>query len=241
MNYLNKNHDVTFYFKPYPIWVIDNFLKPEVINDILSSWIPISDDRWHDEYSMIQGEKNIVENGMKSISDMSLMPELIRETLNKFHSNEFTDYISELTKLQNLVPDTTSRWSGMRTMLPDSYQLIHSDARSNPVTGLRKELTCLLYLNPNYNREKDEGCLEIWHDDMIGKALEIEPILNRFVIFYNTNKSYHGVPLVKSERKMITFSIMADVPDSGRTKALFVPRSSDSEEVAEQGLKRSQI
>lgn len=241
MNYLNKNHDVTFYSNPYSIWVIDNFLKPEVINNILSSWIPISDDRWHDEYSMIQGEKNIVENGMKSLSDMSLMPEIIRETLNEFHSNEFTDYISKLTKLQNLVPDTTGRWSGMRTMLPDSYQLIHSDARSNPVTGLRKELTCLLYLNPNYNREKDEGCLEIWYDDMAGKSLDIEPILNRFVIFYNTDKSYHGVPIVKSERKMITFSIMTNETDSGRSRALFVPRPFDSAEVAEQGLKRSQI
>lgn len=241
MNNINPLHDVVLYRSPYPLWVIDNFLKPEAIDKILSNWVPVTDSAWHDEYSMIEGEKNIVEKGMKSLSDFSKMPDVIRELLIEFHSDEFTDYISKLTKIPDLVSDVTMRWSGMRTMLPDSYQLIHSDARSNSTTGLRKELTCLLYLNTNYNRQNDEGCLEIWNDDMTGKALDIEPILNRFVIFYNTDKSYHGVPIVKSERKMITFSIMANQSNSDRSKALFVPRPFDSEKVAVQGLKRSQL
>ena len=95
------------------------------------------------------------------------MPESISKVIKYFHSDEFTKEISKVTGVDELVTDESRKWSGMRVMLSDSYQLIHSDARSHPDRdGLRKELTCLMYFNEDYNKESDEGCLEIWNDDM---------------------------------------------------------------------------
>ena len=48
---------------------------------------------------------------------------------------------------------------------------------------LRADWTTVCYLNEDYNRERDEGCLEIWNDDMTKRTHEIEPINNRFIIF----------------------------------------------------------
>ena len=129
----------------------------------------------------------------------------------------------------------------MRTMMPNSFQLIHSDARKSPESGMRKEITCLLYLNENYNKENDEGCLEIWSDDMLTRTHEIEPISNRFVAFLNSDTSYHGVPNVKAERRLITFSILTDNSSTDRFKALFVARPEDPVEVNLEGIKRSLV
>jgi Rps23 Pro-64 3,4-dihydroxylase Tpa1-like proline 4-hydroxylase len=190
---------------------------------------------------MVDGKTNILEQGMRGISKTEKMPEYIAKIVNYLHSEEFTDKIGELLEIENLYPDKAMRWSGMRVMLPNSFQLIHSDARKSPETGLRKEITCLLYFNKDYDKNRDEGCLEIWTDDMNTRTHEIEPTLNRLVVFLNSDTSFHGVPIVKSERKAITFSILKDGEVTKRSKALFVARPNDSEEVKSEGIKRSQI
>ena len=70
---------------------------------------------------------------------------------------------------------------------------------------------------------------------------EIEPIKNRFIIFLNSDIANHGVPLVKSERRSITFSILKDADSDGRTKALFVPREQDNDEVKDIAKKRLEV
>ena len=107
--------------------------------------------------------------------------------------------------------------------LPNSFQAIHSDARKHPENGLRKELTCLLHMNEN------SGYLEIWNDDMSKCVHQIKPIKNRFVIFLNTDTSFHGVPKVKTVRNAITWSILKDMKSSDRTKALFKSRPNDDD------------
>lgn len=227
--------------KPYKIWIIDNFLKTDVIGGINKNWISQDTGLWGSGYSTIGGKKNILEDGMRWLNDYDLMPKEISDVLKYFHSHEFTKKIGEITNIDNLITDESRNWSGMRTMLPNSYQLIHSDARTHPVNGLRKELTCLLYFNEDYNRERDEGCLEIWNDDVLERIHEIEPINNRFLIVLNSGIAYHGVPLVKSERRAITFSILKDADSDGRTKALFVPREEDSDEVKETAKRRLEV
>lgn len=241
MDILNKDLIFNYIEQPYPIWIIDDFLKDDVIKKILNEWPDKEDPRWHKGHEYIDGKINILENKMRGISKLELMPEYIRSITEYFHSQEFANHIGNLIKINDLICDKSMRWSGMRTMLPDSYQLIHSDARKNPESGLRKELTCLLYLNPSYIRDRDEGCLEIWNDEMTIKTHDIEPILNRMTIFLNSDTSYHGVPIVKSERKAITFSILKDGSKTERHKALFVKRPQDSDEVKIEGIKRSII
>lgn len=238
---INKNFTIKFFDKPYSCWILDKFLDDNLIDAILENWLPADNPNWHNEYSTVDGDKNLLEQGMKSISKLELMPELIANLLKYFHSDEFTAYIGKTLGISELVSDKHMRWSGMRNMLPNSFQLIHSDARKSKETGLRKELTCLLYLNKNYDRQRDQGCLELWNDEMNECIHKIEPIANRLVIFVNSDTAYHGVPVVLSERKAITFSILKQGNTEERYKALFVARPNDSIEVKLQGVKRSQI
>ena len=166
------------------------------------------------------------------------MTKELSEVAIQLHSQEFTDKIGKLIEIDGLISDNDMRWSGMRTMLPGSFQLIHSDARTHPKNGLRKELTCLFYLNEDYNRERDEGCLEIWNDDVSQCIHKIEPLNNRLIMFQNSDTSYHGVPVVKKDRKAILFSIMKDSNCSNREFAEFVARPQDPESVAIIGKER---
>jgi Rps23 Pro-64 3,4-dihydroxylase Tpa1-like proline 4-hydroxylase len=238
---LNNDYKIDKITYPYEIYVIDNLMDEKNLKRIKQSWLNIEDNMWHTGYKDVNGKKNILEQGMRAISEINKMPLFLQETLKYFHSDIFTDFISKTTNTDDLIPDETMRWSGLRVMEPNSYQLIHSDARQHPNNILTKELTCLFYLNENYDKESHEGCLEIWDDTMTKRTHEIEPLDNRMVIFVNSETSYHGVPKVLKDRRAITFSIMSTSKSSTRNKALFVARPTDSEEISNLGKKRAEI
>ncbi len=235
---LNPDVQVKEITDPYPIWIIDNLLDGDVMEKMKTEWLDNDSERWNTTRKMVSGKENILERKMLNISKKEEMPEYIASVCEFLHGEEFTKKIEEMTGVTELIPDKTMRWSGMRVMTEGSYQLIHSDAREHPENGLRKELTCLLYLNDDYEKSRDEGCLEIWNDDMTERVHELEPIDNRLVIFLNSDTSYHGVPLVKKDRKAITFSILKNEKSSGRKFAKFVGRPEDSDEVSLMGSER---
>jgi Rps23 Pro-64 3,4-dihydroxylase Tpa1-like proline 4-hydroxylase len=238
---LNTDYKIEKITYPYEIYVIDNVITEKKLNRIKQSWLNIEENMWHTGYQDVNGKKNMLEQGMRAISDINKMPLFLQEILKYFHSDIFTEFISKITNIDDLIPDETIRWSGLRLMEPNSYQLIHSDARQHPNNILTKELTCLFYLNENYDKESHEGCLEIWDDTMTKRTHEIEPLDNRLVIFVNSETSYHGVPKVLKERRAITFSVMSKNNSSTRNKALFVARPDDSDEVKLLGIERAKI
>lgn len=238
---INKTYSCLYTGYPYPLWIIDNFLETDILEKILSEWPDENDSRWNHGHDMVNGKPNILEQKMLAISKKEHVPATTSIVMNYFHSTEFCELLETITNIKSLIPDFSWRWSGLRTMLPGSYQLIHSDARLNPETGYRKELTCLLYLNKDYNKIRDEGCLEVWTDDMQTRTHEIEPIANRMTIFLNSDTAYHGVPLVKSSRRALTFSVLKEGDVGKRSKALFVKRPIDPEEITELGIERAKI
>jgi hypothetical protein len=241
-NYLNKDYTIRSINNPFETWVIDDFLTQDSLDLIHQSWPSNNSPAWIATRETINGKKNILEQGMLAISNSDDIPPHMQDIFMFFHSDKFVRHISEVINVKSLIEEKTMNWSGLRVMLPNSKQLIHSDARINPVSGLRKEITCLLYLNKDYRKSDDGGCLELWDDSMKNCVHEIEPIDNRLVLFKNSNKSYHGVPSVKSERKAITWSIASKLsPNSTRKKALFVKRPNDSQSIKELGLERSLV
>ena len=226
--------------KPFDIWIVDDFLNQRELQRIKDNWPRLNDERWHGGYEYIGGEKNILEYGMMAISKIELIPKSIRKIFEFFYSDIFIEKLQKMTDTYNLVDDKM-QWSGLRCMLKDSYQLIHSDARTNPKTGFKKEITCLLYLNENYDRKRDEGCLEIWDDGMENIEHEVEPIDNRLLIFRNSDTSHHGVPKVYSERKALLFNYCKKEKIADRTKAFFKARESDDKNIDKIALKRLEV
>ena len=226
MNILNKCLKLKKITNPYNIWIIDNCFDTDTISQINTNWSYDLKD-WYQTRDLINNSKNILEHGIFGINDPELMPSFIKEFLQKIHTQKFIDDLVHILSIEPLIVDSHMRWSGMRYMNNGSFQLIHSDARKHSETGYIKHLTCLLYLNECYNKSRDEGCLEIWDDRMKKCCYEIEPISNRLVVFENSNTSYHGVPCVKSERRMLMWSVLKKEKSLNRTKALFVRRPGD--------------
>ncbi len=241
MEILNTNSHIYKITYPYTIWVINDFLKEEVIEEISRNWPDSDNPAWYTGHKYINGKINILEQGMRGISKLELMPDKISKIAKILHTAEFTDKLGHRLELEGLIPDKAMRWSGMRTMLPNSFQLIHSDARLSPESGLRKELTVLFYTQPLFNEKNHTGHLEVWDDQLTRCVHKISPKYNRAIIFLNSDTSYHGVPKVNFERRAFTFSILKNAIATKRSKALFVARPTDSEDVREEGFKRSII
>lgn len=236
---LNLNFSKFFDDKPYPYWVFDNILSESFVKEALKEWPDNEDEAWFRGYKHIDGKPNILESGMLAISQANQIPQKLKKILGFFHSEEFTEFLRKQLNRPLLIPDSEPQWSGLRTMIKGSHQLIHSDARTHPKTGFVKQLSCLFYLNEHWS-PKDEGCLELWDDEMQSCAKKIAPIFNRLAIFENSDTSYHGVPIVNADRRAITFSVMNNIKNTyERKKALFIPRPEDSEEVKQMGISRS--
>lgn len=238
---IDNNFKLKYISAPYGVWIIDDFLDQKANEGIIKEWPSYDSGRWHGGYKKVGEEDNILETGMLAIDNNKDMPGHILSVLDYFHSDSFKDLIEDITEQTDLIIDETRRWAGLRAMLKNSKQMIHSDADIHPESNLKKKLTLLYYLNEGYNRERDEGCLEVWNDNMSEKVHEIEPLNNRFVIFEDSSTSYHGVPLVKSERKSITLALLKEEETTKRSKALFVSRPGDSPEISRLGILRSKI
>ena len=237
-NIFNTNHTVKSFDYPFNFWIIDQVFDENFCQEILRLWPSQSDERWNRGYDLIDGKKNRLEGNMLAMSGKQNMPEFFRLFLTSLNGASSIDFYEKITSVLDLKIDDNWRWAGLRETLPGGYQLIHSDARQHPESGLRKELTFLCYFRDSYKKESDEGCLEVWSDDMSQMVHAIEPIHNRMVIFQNTDKSYHGVPETKANRKAITFSMLKEGPVAERSKAFFVGRPDDDQEISELGLAR---
>lgn len=212
--------------KPFSYVVIDNFFNKDLLSKVSKDFPDIKSDKWFRFRDRIGEFENIFESGMNAISKPENMPALCRSFLYNLNSLNFCKVLEEITGIKNIQPDTHWHYTGLRINTPGSHQLIHSDALFHPHLKKRKILTCMTYLTKDWN-EKDEGCLEIWDNQMEKCVHKIAPKFNRVVIFENTETSYHGVTKNNHFRKAITMSYLLNNSNEKRWRALFVKRPED--------------
>ena len=238
---INQNFKLTKIIDPYKIWILDDFLEPSYCNNLNKSWpnqdLPI----WNKGVGKLFDKDGVLEDKMIAISGKENIPEPFHEFLTEITSNERLNFFKDLTNMEEITSDSSWRWSGLRETLKGGHQLIHIDARQHIETGLTKELTMLLYLNDDYEEDRDAGQLEIWSADMKEKMHSIPPFYNRLVIFHNTDTSFHGVPETRNNRKMITWSMLNQKISSGDTRAKFVQRPDDPSIVKELSDERLKV
>ena len=168
---------------------------------------------------------------MSGISKLDELPGDWFAVFLTLQSGYMCDWLRKITNILDITIDdynSIGQWAGLRTMDKGSYQLIHSDARLHPHLRKEKKLTMVGYMNKTW-KSTDEGCLEIWDNDMKKCVDKIEPLFNRVVLFENTKTSHHGVPKVNSYRKSFLASWLRDPVgfDETRTKALFKKRPNE--------------
>ena len=220
--------------KPFRYVVIDNFFKQEVIDKLHTEFPKTNDERWVYTRPKFYGKPNIFEKKMYAISVPENLPEYWYEVIMNLNSKSFCEYVSIFTGIDGLLPDEHNeigQWSGIRYMAKGSKQLIHSDARLHPHTKSEKKITVVGYLNKEWTGD-DDGCIEIWNNNITECVDRIPPVYNRITLFENTDKSYHGVPIVNKGRNSFMMTLVKK--DGGfeeiRPKAKFVKRPNEDDE-----------
>jgi len=183
--------------KPYPYIVIDNFL-PEFLLKKCKEEI-ISHDVWHSD--QVHFTKEFQQNKFyypgertKESEFKSKLP-ITTLLMDFFNSQEFIVFLKELTGHDNLYRDPILMGGGVHKIKKGGKLSVHVDYNKHPLTGKKRVLNLLIYLNENWKQEWD-GNLELWTINPSYKIIEIEPIFNRAVIFDIENAPHgHPIPL----------------------------------------------
>ena len=184
---LSKHQLIYKQSEPYPHIVLDDFLEPWAAEKTLANFPKIQDKGWI-HYIHVNEKKH-------GLNKLELIPEFIRDSIiSELNSQDFVNYLEELTGIPNLLPDTTFEGGGIHQTEPGGFLNVHADFTVHPhKKNWRRRVNLLVYLNkdwkPNYN-----GDLELWDKNMKSCVQKIAPTFNRVAIFNTDEDSYHGVP-----------------------------------------------
>lgn len=107
--------------------------------------------------------------GMKLVlSDMTLVGPATRLLVAFLQTQAFTEFLQELTGVQDIIPDPTRHGGGMHITERDGLLRIHVDFNRLP-NGLQRRVNILLFLNEDWEPEFG-GQLEFWRGEDAGTA-----------------------------------------------------------------------
>jgi len=171
--------------KPYPHIVIDDFLAPELLDQVLAEFPKPGEIEW----TRFDNEREIK---LASAAESSFGP-MTRLLLYHLNSITFLDFLSKVTGVKNLIPDPCFDGGGLHQIARGGKLGVHADFNKHPRYGLDRRLNALLYLNKDW-REDYGGHLELWDRDMTRCESKVLPVFNRLMVFGTTDYTYHGHP-----------------------------------------------
>jgi 2OG-Fe(II) oxygenase superfamily len=184
--------------RPFPYLVIDNMFPDAMLDGLIADIPPMTDEKWVHER-----RERLTKSNLRSAVELGEAGYQFTAFLN---SAKFLYLITELTGIWALLPDPYMGGAGYH-MVPSGGKFdVHADRNVDQVTGLKRRLAMLVYLNKNWKTEYG-GQLELW--DTTGSKCEkvVEPIFNRTVIFEVTDVNFHGVrPVVAEDRVRMSFA-----------------------------------
>ena len=171
--------------KPFPHIVIDDFFDPALLERVLAEFPKPDAIRW-------QRFDNVHEIKLASATEASFGP-VTRLLLYHLNSITFLEFLSEVTGIDNLIPDPNFEGGGLHQIVRGGKLGVHADFNRHRRYGLDRRLNLLLYLNKNW-REDYGGHLQLWDRNMSRCEAKILPIFNRLMVFGTTDFTYHGHP-----------------------------------------------
>jgi hypothetical protein len=214
--------------QPFPHFVFDDFL-PESAAQRLHQEFPGPSDLIWTQYKHVNSNK-------LGKSDMAQFPAVIRAAVEEFLSPAFTEWLSRLTGIPDLIADPGLEGGGLHQIERGGFLNIHADFDSHyRNSSWARRVNLLLYLNPNWD-DKWEGSLELWDDQMKSCQKRISPLFNRAVILSTDADSFHGHPEklqcpVGVTRKSIAlyyYTLRKQSEAKGHSPTNYRPRPEDS-------------
>jgi len=170
---------------PFPHVVIDDFLSPDLLDQVLAEFPRQERIDW-EEFDTSREVK-------LALADAEQMGPTTRHLLAEFNSAVFTDFLTALTGIEKLIPDPQYSGGGLHQIQRDGFLKVHADFNKHPELDLYRRLNGILYLNKDWEEEYG-GHLQIWDREMTTCVKKVLPVFNRFLIFATLDDAYHGHP-----------------------------------------------
>lgn len=170
--------------EPFPHTMIENFVKPEVLEDVLAECVRGAG-RWHhmnDEFQNKFATSRTSEMGPKT-----------RNLIQFLNGQEMLEFLEKLTGISGLIPDPQLAGGGLHELRSGGFLRVHADFNYQRHLKLDRRINLLLYLNKDWD-ESYGGNLELWDKGTTRCVKKYAPVFNRCVIFNTTDTSFHGNP-----------------------------------------------
>lgn len=181
----SKLKNVNYENYPYPHTIIDNFLKTDVLNKVLSNINNLKDE-----------DSNETCDFCIKYSFTHNLSDYLKRLFAELNSKEFINYLENITGIKNLIVNETLYGAGVHRVRKDGHLPLHTDFNSynhDHHGKLDRRINLLIYMNPDW-KEEYNGSLILYDKPNRKCAKKIMPILNRCVIFNTSKKSVHGHP-----------------------------------------------
>lgn len=169
--------------EPYRYVVMDNFIKPEVADQLFDNFPGFDklDIHW----------KGMNENKSEG-SQFELWHDSFKQLKNDVQSKEFSKWIAKWTGIEDSMVSNDKLGCGVHQGKNGSFLDPHVDFNMHHKLNKFRRLNLLIYLNKNWNPEEYGGALELWDAEMKNCVKEVDVVFNRCVIFETSDFSYHG-------------------------------------------------
>ena len=177
--------------RPFRYVQIDNFLKPEICEQLLRDFPSFDKKKAIDELGNVGG-KAVIED-VRSIS------QFYSSFYDFINSKQFLNTMSNLTGVPDLIADETLFGGGTHENLHGQYLDAHIDFNIDERRMLHRRLNLLIYLNKEWE-ESWGGAIELHSNPRTPQTDEIRsflPLFNRAVIFETNEYSWHGFPVIR--------------------------------------------
>lgn len=171
--------------KPFPHIVFDDFLDPALLELVLTEFPKPSQIQW-------QRFDNAREIKLASAAEATFGP-ITRLLLYHLNSVTFLEFLSQVTGIDNLIPDPSFEGGGLHQIVRGGKLGVHADFNKHRAYQLDRRLNLLLYLNKDWRAEYG-GYLELWDRKMSHCETKVLPLFNRVMVFGTTDFTYHGHP-----------------------------------------------
>jgi Rps23 Pro-64 3,4-dihydroxylase Tpa1-like proline 4-hydroxylase len=173
--------------RPFPFVKIETFLEPAFAEEVAAAYPSFEEASGRGfTFNAVNERKKV------QITDTKLFPEKVARLSEALASPAFLQDLSYVTGIPDLLADEELSGGGMHITGPGGRLDVHVDFNYLERRKLHRRLNLLLYLNPVWEG-KWGGHIQLWDKDVKTCQQDLEPILNRCVIFETSETSFHGV------------------------------------------------
>ena len=229
------NDDIEINTNPIKYCIIENFIKEEVYDKILTEIPEKPTDQFYKYNNPIEVKY--------ALDKMEFIGDEIKNLFFALSHNKLVNKFKNMFNLDNLEYDPCMHGAGIHFHPRHGRLNIHLDYEKHPITNKQRRLNIIYYVNEEWNIGWN-GDTQLWDKNMEKCVVKSYPKKNTAIVFETIEMSWHGVPdkincpeniyrktlayyYVSPLRNNANTNKLGSNNDGYRSKAVFVKRPQD--------------